>query len=99
MSGGPGYQRLAEAVHAEGGRMLAQLMHPGAGEIGMPDVVSASVHVSELTRQPARAITEPEMDEAVDLYRAAADRCRRGDLDGVEIRSRGAICSARSCPR
>ncbi len=81
----PGYQRLAEAVHEEGGRMLAQLMHPGAGEIGMADVVSASVHVSELTRQPARAITEAEMDEAVDLYRAAADRCRRGDLDGIEI--------------
>jgi len=81
----PGYQRLAEAVHAEGGRMLAQLMHPGAGEIGMADVVSASVHVSELTRQPARAITEPEMNEVVERYRAAADRCRRGDLDGVEI--------------
>jgi 2,4-dienoyl-CoA reductase-like NADH-dependent reductase (Old Yellow Enzyme family) len=81
----PGYQRLAEAVHAEGGRMLAQLMHPGAGEIGMADVVSASVHVSELTRQPARAITEPEMDEVLECYRAAADRCRRGDLDGVEI--------------
>jgi 2,4-dienoyl-CoA reductase-like NADH-dependent reductase (Old Yellow Enzyme family) len=81
----PGYQRLAEAVHAEGGRMLAQLMHPGAGEIGMADVVSASVHVSELTRQPARAITEPEMDEVAERYHAAADRCRRGDLDGVEI--------------
>jgi 2,4-dienoyl-CoA reductase-like NADH-dependent reductase (Old Yellow Enzyme family) len=81
----PGYQRLAEAVHDEGGRMLAQLMHPGAGEIGMADVVSASVHVSELTRQPSRAITEAEMDEAIERYRAAADRCRRGDLDGVEI--------------
>jgi dimethylglycine catabolism A len=81
----PGYQRLAEAVHEEGGRMLAQLMHPGGGEIGLADVVSASVHVSELTRQPARAITEAEMDEVVERYREAADRCRRGDLDGVEI--------------
>lgn len=81
----PGYQRLAAAVHEEGGRMLAQLMHPGAGEIGMPDVVSSSIHVCELSRQPARAITRPEMDDAVEAYRAAADRCRRGDLDGVEI--------------
>ncbi len=81
----PGYQRLAEAVHEEGGRMLAQLMHPGAGEIGMPDIVSASAHVSELSRQPARAITPAEMDAVVERYREAADRCRRGDLDGVEI--------------
>ena len=81
----PGYQRLADAVHEEGGRMLAQLMHPGAGEIGLPDVVSASVHVSELSRQPARQITAAEMDAVVERYRAAADRCRRGDLDGVEI--------------
>src|SRR4029078_12995358 len=58
---------------------------PGAGEIGMADVVSASVHVSELTRQPARAITEPEMDEVLEWYRGGGDRCRRGDLDGVEI--------------
>ncbi len=81
----PGYQRLAEAVHEEGGRMLAQLMHPGAGEIGLPDVVSASVHVDEMSRQPARAITPAEMDAVVERYREAADRCRRGDLDGVEI--------------
>ena len=81
----PGYQRLAEAVHEEGGRMLAQLMHPGAGEIGMPDIVSASVFSGEMTRQPARAITAAEMEEVVERYREAADRCRRGDLDGVEI--------------
>ena len=81
----PGYQRLAEAVHEEGGRMLAQLMHPGAAEIGMPDVFSASVHVDEMSRQPARAITPAEMDAVVERYREAADRCRRGDLDGVEI--------------
>ena len=81
----PGYQRLAEAVHEEGGRMLAQLMHPGAAEIGLPDVFSASVHVDEMSRQPARAITRAEMDAVVERYREAADRCRRGDLDGVEI--------------
>ncbi len=81
----PGYQRLAEAVHEEGGRMLAQLMHPGAAEIGLPDVVSSSVHVDEMSRQPARAITPAEMDAVVERYREAADRCRRGDLDGVEI--------------
>ncbi len=81
----PGYQRLAAAVHDEGGRMLAQLQHPGAAEFGLPDVVSSSAAVDEISRQPARAITRAEMDEVVESYRAAADRCRRGDLDGIEV--------------
>lgn len=81
----PGYQRLAEAVHAEGGRMLAQLQHPGAAEFGLPDVVSSSATVDEISRQPARAISRAEIDEVVESYRAAADRCRRGDLDGIEV--------------
>jgi 2,4-dienoyl-CoA reductase-like NADH-dependent reductase (Old Yellow Enzyme family) len=35
----PGYQCLAEAVHAEGGRMLAQLAHRGPTESEGPDVI------------------------------------------------------------
>ncbi len=82
----PAYQRLAEAVHAEGGRMLAQLLHPGAGEFGgTAEVFSASLHVSELTRQVAREISRVEMERVRQEYAAAADRCRRGELDGVEI--------------
>jgi 2,4-dienoyl-CoA reductase-like NADH-dependent reductase (Old Yellow Enzyme family) len=81
----PAYARLAAAVHAEGGRMLAQLMHPGAGELDSAHVVSASLHVSELTRQVAREIEAGELRRVVEQYHAAADRVRRGDMDGVEL--------------
>ncbi len=47
--------------------------------------MSASSHISELSRQAARAITVAEMDTVVEQYGAGADRCRRGHLDGIEI--------------
>jgi len=81
----PGYQRLAEAVHAEGGRMLAQLAHPGPTETEGVEVIGPSRDFSEVSRQVAVPASKAQLDEVVELYAAAADRCRRGELDGVEI--------------
>jgi 2,4-dienoyl-CoA reductase-like NADH-dependent reductase (Old Yellow Enzyme family) len=81
----PGYQRLAEAVHAEGGRMLAQLAHPGPTESEGPDVIGPSHLFSEVTRQVVRPATAGELEVVVEQYAAAARRCREGGLDGVEI--------------
>lgn len=81
----PGYQRLAAAVHEEGGRILAQLAHPGPTETEGPDVIGASWDFSEVSRQVAVPATAAELNHIIDLYAAAADRCRRGELDGVEI--------------
>jgi 2,4-dienoyl-CoA reductase-like NADH-dependent reductase (Old Yellow Enzyme family) len=81
----PGYQRLAEAVRAEGSRMLAQLAHPGPTEFEGPEVIGASRDFSEVSRQVAVPASRAQLDEIVELYAAAADRCRRGELDGVEI--------------
>ncbi|MBV9287187.1 MAG: hypothetical protein JO288_05090, partial [Hyphomicrobiales bacterium] len=81
----PGYRRLAAAVHAEGGLMLAQLAHVGAMETTGDAIVSASWTRSEITQQTAREATPDELAEIVELYPAAALRCRAGDLDGVEV--------------
>jgi dimethylglycine catabolism A len=81
----PGYQRLAEAVQAEGGRMLAQLAHPGPTESEGPDVIGPSHLFSEVTRQVVRPATAGELEVVVERYAAAARRCREGELDGVEI--------------
>jgi 2,4-dienoyl-CoA reductase-like NADH-dependent reductase (Old Yellow Enzyme family) len=81
----PGYRRLAEAVRAEGGRMLAQLAHPGPTETEGAEVIGASRDFSEVSRQVAVPASKAQLDEVVELYAAAADRCRRGELDGVEI--------------
>lgn len=81
----PGYRSLDEAVHDEGGTMLAQLAHPGPTEFEGPEVIGASWLFSEVTRQVAVPATAVQLARIIDEYAAAADRCRRGDLDGVEI--------------
>jgi 2,4-dienoyl-CoA reductase-like NADH-dependent reductase (Old Yellow Enzyme family) len=81
----PGYQRLSDAVHEEGGRMLAQLAHPGPTELVGPDVIGPSVDFSEVSRQIVRPATKAQLETIVEQYAEAADRCRRGGLDGVEI--------------
>jgi mycofactocin system FadH/OYE family oxidoreductase 2 len=83
-----GYRRLAEAVHAEGGRILAQLAHGGAlghtvgGELPLwaPSPVAA-----ELYRQIPHEMAREEIAEVVQAFADAAWRVRSGGLDGVEI--------------
>ena len=81
----PGYQRLGAAVRAEGGRMLAQLAHPGPTEYSGPSVYGPSRDLSEPTRQVVVPATAGQLGQVVEQYHAAADRCRRGQLDGVEV--------------
>jgi dimethylglycine catabolism A len=81
----PGYRRLAAAVHDEGGLMLAQLAHVGAMETSGDAIVSASAVRSEITQRTARQASIDELAEILEAYRAAAQRCREGGLDGVEV--------------
>ena len=81
----PGYQALAAAVHEEGGLMLAQLGHPGPTEEFGPEVFGPSRDFNEFGRQVAIAATHEQIDRVVSEYVAATDRCRRGDLDGIEL--------------
>ena len=85
-----GYRLLAGAVHEEGGVILAQLGHSAATthstDPGAP-VWAPSAVTGELMRhgQRAHAMRTDEIDEIVNAFGAAAERCRRGGMDGVEI--------------
>ncbi len=84
----PGYARLAEAVHGEGGAILAQLAHSAAtlnvSAPGRPLWAPSPVQ-SELARETPLAMTAGQIAEMVEAHRAGADRVRRGGLDGVEL--------------
>jgi 2,4-dienoyl-CoA reductase-like NADH-dependent reductase (Old Yellow Enzyme family) len=80
----PGYQRLAAAVREEGGRMLAQLAHPGPTEEAGAEVIGPSSDFSEVSRQVVVPATYHQLAGVID-YAQAARRCREGELDGVEI--------------
>ncbi len=83
-----GYQRLANAVHEEGGRILAQLAHSGGTVlIDQPGMTnwSASDYRSAINGGIAHEMSKPEIDEVIEAHAAAAARVREGGMDGVEI--------------
>lgn len=83
-----GYRILSDAVHEEGGTILAQLAHYGAtlGDTpaGTP-LWSVTEEPSELARTQPHAMSIAEIAEMVDAFGAAAGRARAGGMDGVEI--------------
>ncbi|MGB1008612.1 MAG: FAD-dependent oxidoreductase [Thiolinea sp.] len=84
----PGYQHLSQAVHEEGGRILAQLAHSaGTVLINQPGRASwsASAIRSETTGNISHAMTHHEIREVVNAFAAGAERAAAGNMDGVEI--------------
>jgi 2,4-dienoyl-CoA reductase-like NADH-dependent reductase (Old Yellow Enzyme family) len=93
-----GWRRVAEAVHARGGRIVLQVMH--GGRVTHPDVnggrrvvapsavaIDGEGH-TEKGKQPypvPHALTVEEAHEVRDAFVAAARRAREAGLDGVEI--------------
>jgi 2,4-dienoyl-CoA reductase (NADPH2) len=84
----PGYRQLADAVHGEGGTILAQLAHSAAtlnvSDAGRPLWAPSPVQ-SELARETPHEMTRDDIAEIIAAYRAAALRVREGGLDGVEL--------------
>jgi 2,4-dienoyl-CoA reductase-like NADH-dependent reductase (Old Yellow Enzyme family)/thioredoxin reductase len=84
----PGYRMLADAVQGEGGTILAQLAHYGAtageGQVGNPRWGPSDI-AGELMREQTHAMTKAEIAECVTAFANAAERARKGGLDGVEI--------------
>ncbi len=94
-----GWRGIAQAVHAKGGLVVAQLWHVGA--VSHPDFqpggllpVSSSVYnvggttytqLGKRERVAARALDELEVHHLIAGYRHAAELAKRAGLDGVEI--------------
>jgi 2,4-dienoyl-CoA reductase-like NADH-dependent reductase (Old Yellow Enzyme family) len=85
-----GLTRLADAVHSRGGKVMAQLVHTGSranpelfpeeGEIWGPSPV-----VDPLTGNAPKAMTKPEITQAIEAYAAAASRAQRAGFDGIQL--------------
>ncbi|MBI2227304.1 MAG: FAD-dependent oxidoreductase, partial [Betaproteobacteria bacterium] len=83
----PGLQTLAEAVHAEGALLIAQLNHGGrqhhASEI--PTLWAPSAIACPHSGGVPHAMTRAEIAEVVAGFATAALNAKLGGLDGVEI--------------
>lgn len=95
-----GWKLATDAVHAKGGKIIAQLWHVGA--ISHPDLqpggvlpVSASTGFNpggttytpngKMDRVAARGLEVAEIKQYVEAYRYSAELAKRAGFDGVEI--------------
>lgn len=83
---------VTDAVHAEGGKIAAQITHGGSFVTGVfiPRRLQSSVsgfNPAGLLRGNLlrRAMNERDMDRMVDLFVSAAERCYEAGFDAVEI--------------
>ena len=84
----PGYRKLSDAVHAEGGCILAQLAHSaGTVLINQPGRASwsASAIRSETTGNISHEMTQAEIVEVIEAFAKGAKRVVDGNMDGIEI--------------
>ena len=83
----PGLAELAEAVHRQGGRVVAQINHGGmqCSRETVPQTIAPSkVEVPFLSR-PAREMTRDEIALLIQAYGQAARRAREAGFDGVQL--------------
>jgi 2,4-dienoyl-CoA reductase-like NADH-dependent reductase (Old Yellow Enzyme family) len=96
----PGLSRLTDAVHAEGGKLVAQLAHAGSQSRmrGIHPLAPSAVP-NALVGTLTEAADEPEIDEALDAFAAAARRAKEAGFDGVHIHgANGYLISEFSSP-
>ncbi|HEY6398338.1 MAG TPA: FAD-dependent oxidoreductase, partial [Solirubrobacteraceae bacterium] len=84
----PCYERLGEAIRAQGARFLVQLLHGGREQISSapkaPAVAPSAVPSLRFKAEP-RALTSTEIAELIDGYGTAATLAREGGVDGLEL--------------
>ena len=85
----PGLKRLADAIHADDGRIFGQIYHPGRQGIsamnGDLPMLAPSATVCNVTHQPTEAMTTEEVEQMVVKFGAAAARLKQAGFDGVEV--------------
>lgn len=85
----PALARLVDAVHAQGGKIFAQLSHSGREVVpsfaGLPEAVSASEVTDLSTGTRPRALTVAEIERVVERFGEAAGRSKQAGFDGIQI--------------
>ncbi|MCZ4354472.1 FAD-dependent oxidoreductase [Roseovarius aestuarii] len=101
----PGYRKIAEACHAHGCAVFAQLTHPGR-ELGLASDGTHAVSYAPSSIPNERFHTMPRqmparlIEDIIEGFRASADRLARSGVDGVEVvASHGYLLSQFMNPR
>ncbi|WP_441247285.1 NADH:flavin oxidoreductase [Kitasatospora sp. McL0602] len=85
-----GWAKVADAVHADGGKIVPQLWHVGMARVaGAPPVPAAprvgpsGIPLDE--SEPGHAMTQQDLDDVVAAFAAGAAAAEARGFDGIEI--------------
>ena len=83
----PGLAELAQAVHEEGGHIVAQINHGGmqCSRQAVQGTIAPSAVEVDFLKQPAREMTVAEIEMVIDSFAQAARRVKAAGFDGVQI--------------
>lgn len=83
----PGLQKLAEAVHELGGKIILQIYHCGRQSRTdlVDDILAPSPVKAQMSKVVPRAMTEDEIEMAIKAFGDAAGRVKTAGFDGVEV--------------
>ena len=80
-------QKLTQAIHAEGGKIFAQLNHAGSQsrDESIEPLAPSVVSNPQFHRLPLAAASSDEIWEAIEAFGDAARRVREAGFDGVHV--------------
>jgi 2,4-dienoyl-CoA reductase-like NADH-dependent reductase (Old Yellow Enzyme family) len=86
----PGLQKLADAVHEEGGTIALQIAHSGRQTFpaligGQTPMAPSAIEEDPFFHIEPRAMTTEEISETIDAFGAAAVRCKEAGFDAVQL--------------
>jgi 2,4-dienoyl-CoA reductase-like NADH-dependent reductase (Old Yellow Enzyme family) len=83
----PGLAKLADVIHAEGGKVAVQINHGGmsCAKESVKGTIAPSAIAEEFLQQPAREMTASEIEMLVAAYAQAARRVKEAGFDGVQL--------------
>lgn len=84
-----GLRSMTDAVHAAGGKIVAQLAHAGhfalEKAIGAPPVVASNFE--GLAQTPRNELSVADIQDLTNVYTEAAQRARAAGFDGIQLHS------------
>ncbi len=85
----PWLQQFSERIHAEGAGLMIQISHMGMRAHWDMDpwipLISPSQNREPMHRSWAKEMEDFDLERVVESYAAAALRCKKGGLDGLEV--------------
>ena len=81
----PGLTQMVKAVHAAGGRIVAQLAHAGAQAFDADNAVGPSPIKRAGGETVCREMSVMDIEHVVGAFAAAAQRARQAGFDGVQL--------------